>query len=845
MSIKNRLFLILLFVFTSTLSNGQAIGDYISIASGSWTASSTWGVVSGTGPLTWTAAPGGPLAGNNVFVRSGHIVFIPVGPAYFCTDLTVQSAGQLYTANSIPSNNTYINVSGNILCDGQIGNTPTFDNICFNIESASCTISGAGLFDACRLRKNGSAVLTTNLTISMNINLWFAASSTCQLYNNSNGGIFNVTISGGATVNLLASGPSTGHVSIDGINGVINTNLMNVDAGGTFTINGSLIVSGIMYFSNNNSNNAAYKCSWIVNGLLRVSEISAGASANVNSGSSLTVNSGGKLEITGTAAWSALSPTNNTFNFASGSTEEYSAAGAQIVRVASEFGGITAAYQYGNLIVSNSGNKSCTLTDLYVKNDLTISGSAVLIPTSTSYVYVGGSWYNWGQAGYTESTTIVSFNNGASIGQNINCPGGEFFYTLQQASAANRLTFNCPVTAINTQLGALNGYIDLNSNSLTVNNTLPSGITGGGINRFIISEKTDNSSKVIWKIGSGGVTPATYTIPFGVLPVSAANYIPVLIYKTVGTNVGDLTISTYGTPSNNQPWPTTPTAVSNLQSYLGYLPDNRSWCVDRFWQVNSTSTVALDSLKFTYRTIELPTSDPVPGNMRAQFWAGAFGYWNLLQYGVAYVLNSPALRVVSVPSFGIYNTAWTLSSVSSPLPVELLYFDASKKENSVELNWSTATEINNQLFVLERSSNGKDFYPIGKVEGAGNSTQQLNYHYSDLSPLKGISYYRIKQIDFDGKFSYSQTAAVNFNGDSKQFTVFPNPATSQLYIAKYDLSNSEIIISDMTGRILKSEKVSASNQDLYPIGIEDLLSGVYSIEIVSYNKRETTRFVKN
>lgn len=843
MSIKNKFFLFVLFVFFNSVSQGQVIGDYISIASGNWTSSSTWGVVSGTGPLTWGPAGGGPAAGNNVFVRSGHVVFIPVGGGpYFCTNLTVESMGQLYTSNSIPNpaNNTYITISGNILCNGQIGNAPTFDNICFNIESVNCTISGTGIFDANRLRKNSAVVITTNLTISMNINLWFAASSTTQLYNNANGGIFNVTISAGATVSLLASGPSTGHVSIDGTNGAGAG-----DIGGTFTINGSLIVSGIMYFSNNNSANAAYKCNWIVNGLLQVAEISAGASANAASGSSLVVNSGGKLEITGTNAWSALAATNNTFNFVAGSTEEYSAAGNQLVRVAIEFGSTAINNKYGYLILSNSGNKT-TSTNLYVKNDLTISGSAVFIPFATSTNFVGGSWYNYNQSGFTEGATVFRFDNGASIGQSINCPGGEVFYTLFQFSTANLLTFNCPVTATVVQFGAVNGHIDLNSNSLTINNSTIAGITGGGINRYIISEKTDNSSRVIWKIGSTA-SASPYIIPFGVLPSSPANYIPVSILKTSATALGDITISTYGTPADNQPWPTTPTAVSNLQAYNGIYntPDNRSWCVDRFWQVNATGVGAIDSLKFTYRTIELPTSDPTPGNMRAQFWAGAFGYWNLTQYGVAYVSASPVLNTVSVPNFNIYNTAWTLSSITSPLPVELLYFDATKKEHSVVLNWSTATEINNQLFVVERSTNGKDFYSIGNVPGAGNSTQQLNYQYYDKAPLKGVSYYRLKQIDFDSEYSYSQTVAINFDGDQEQFVVFPNPATSLLYLTKKDLSNTEINISDMTGRILQTDKIGSVEQNIHPVVIESLLPGVYTIELVRNSKRETTRFVKN
>ncbi|MBK9415548.1 MAG: T9SS type A sorting domain-containing protein [Bacteroidetes bacterium] len=844
--------LILLFLLISSIqvANGQVIGDYISIVSGNWTASSTWGVVTGTGPLTWSAAPGQPAAGNNVFVRSGHTVIIPVSGSYFCTNLTVESAGKLYTNNSVAGNNTYINVSGNITCNGTIGNSPLLDNISFNIESASCLISGTGVFDACRLRKNGSAVLTTNLTISMNLNLWFAAASTTQLYNNSANGIFNMTISAGATVSLLASGPTTGHCSIDGLNGILNTSGSVVDAGGTFTINGTLNISGILYFSNNNSNSATYKCNWVINGLVRASEISAGASTNILSGSSMTINAGGKLEITGTNAWSALSPLNNTFTFALLSTVEYSAAGNQVVRVASEFRTVATSNEYyGNLIMSTSGIKSLNVAApiLRVKNDLTISGTAVFNPNAaTSNIYVGGSWFNYNQSGFTEAGSVVWFDNSAGVAgsQFINCPGGEVFITLRQFNPNNLLVLNCPVTTNAFGLGANFGHLDLNSFPLTINNTLTSGITGGGSSRYIISEKTDNSSKVIWKIGTGVSSPTGYIIPFGV--PTPPSYIPVTIVKTNATSIGDISISTYGTPTDNLPWPSTPTNVTNLQAFIGAnnTPDNRSWCVDRFWQVDATGTATLDSVKFSYRTSELPASDPVQANMKAQFWAGAFGYWNLNQYGVASVVT-PGGNIVSVPNFNIFNTAWTLSSIASPLPIDLLYFGATKKEKSVELDWSTATEINNELFVLERSIDGKEFYQIGTVIGAGNSTQQLNYTFSDSEPVIGISYYRLKQIDFDGKYSYSKTVAINFNSSIQDVVIFPNPASKIVYITAKDLSNSNIVISDVAGRILKTEKISDSKLSVYPIEIHDLLPGIYQLQVVRNFEQETVRLVIN
>jgi hypothetical protein len=737
------------------------------------------------------------------------------------------------------------------VCDGKIGNAPLYDNICLDIDGANCLISGSGSIDISRMRKISTG--TTNLTISMNINIWFPNGGMVLLYNNTVGpGIFNVTVSVGSTVNLKTGLP--GDISIDG-GSATPPSSPAIEAGGTFTINGTLIVSGKLYMANNN---VSTPCNWVVNGLLQVSEIVAAASTGTAL-STMTVNSGGKLEINGTAAFSTLSTTNNTFSFASGSTVEYSAAGAQTVRTSAEF--TVAApvanqpYDYGHLTLSNSGAKTISVAGtLYVKNNLTISGTAVFTPYVGSSLEIMGSWYDWDQAGFTENGTTVKFTNLVSVGQSINCiaAAGETFNSLTQSSANNILTMNCPVSVLNTfRLNSNFGHLDLNSFPLTIVNSSSAAIIGGGIQKYILSEKTDNSSKVIWKIGVA--TSPLYTIPFGVLTgapntASAANYIPVQIVKTTAANVGDVSISTYGTGAANTPWPTTPTNVTNLYALnaIYNTPDDRAYCADRFWQIDATGAGVLDSLKFAYRTVELPTADPIPANMRAQFWATTFGYWNYLQYGVASVVIAPSvLNIVSVPGFSVYNTAWTLSSIISPLPIKLLGFRATKNENSVLLDWATATEINNQYFNVERSSNGQEFYSIGKLAGAGNSSQQNNYSFDDTAPLPGVSYYRLKQTDYDGTSTYSNTVAVNFKSNEHHLFAFPNPATTSVYLSSDDMLNSEITICDMQGRVMKKAIAKDANDGIYQLDIQELLRGIYTIEVIGSDRREVLRLLKD
>ena len=111
------------------------------------------------------------------------------------------------------------------------------------------------------------------------------------------------------------------------------------------------------------------------------------------------------------------------------------------------------------------------------------------------------------------------------------------------------------------------------------------------------------------------------------------------------------------------------------------------------------------------------------------------------------------------------------------LPIELADFTARAEKNEVVLNWTTATETNNHYFTLERSMDGRSFHEIERVEGAGNSTETLFYTFIDKQPLQGTSYYRLKQTDFDGAFTYSKTVAVEVLTDL-EVSLYPNPAVN-------------------------------------------------------------------
>ena len=168
-----------------------------------------------------------------------------------------------------------------------------------------------------------------------------------------------------------------------------------------------------------------------------------------------------------------------------------------------------------------------------------------------------------------------------------------------------------------------------------------------------------------------------------------------------------------------------------------------------------------------------------------------------------------------------------------PLPVELVSFSAFVKVNSVVLNWRTATEVNNYGFDVERKLINSDWTKIGFVQGHGNSNSPKSYSFADVSPISGIVNYRLKQIDFDGKYEYSPIVEVNVE-TPLNFALaqnYPNPFNPTTRI-KYDLasqSHVNVQVYDVLG-----QKVSELINEVQQPGVYDvkfdgshLSSGVY------------------
>ena len=177
----------------------------------------------------------------------------------------------------------------------------------------------------------------------------------------------------------------------------------------------------------------------------------------------------------------------------------------------------------------------------------------------------------------------------------------------------------------------------------------------------------------------------------------------------------------------------------------------------------------------------------------------------------------------------------------TPLPIELISFEAHVNDDRVDLKWITAAEINNDFFTIEKSKDVKSWEVVSILIGAGNSNQIIEYFEVDNSPEAGLSYYRLKQTDYDGNYTHSNVVPVNFINDLGGFNIFPNPVENG-GILSLDFEDFEeevlVVLRDVTGKEFYSKLyLDIEKGKLIGIPIEDIIpAGIYLITATSENQ---------
>ena len=313
------------------------------------------------------------------------------------------------------------------------------------------------------------------------------------------------------------------------------------------------------------------------------------------------------------------------------------------------------------------------------------------------------------------------------------------------------------------------------------------------------------------------------------------------IVSKSGLGNGDYLLAGHAAASNS-------VITSDITGLSGTNPARWS----RIWYIDVTNAGAVLQADVEFEMVAGGMSGTTPAthtNYKLLYRAGTSGAWT-----EAATANSISGTKIIFASYNFnnnaddgYYTIGTMNYTVSPLPIELLSFDAIMNDKHVDITWATATEINNDYYTIEKSKDGINFETASIVDAAGNSLSLINYKDIDANPFEGISYYRLKQTDFNGTFSYSKIVSVNYTLSDDGISIFPNPTDGELHINIKDLEGKEVlvVIRDITGKECFSKVVlSQENQQLIAVDSEQkLASGTYIVTASSNNKLYSKKII--
>jgi len=274
--------------------------------------------------------------------------------------------------------------------------------------------------------------------------------------------------------------------------------------------------------------------------------------------------------------------------------------------------------------------------------------------------------------------------------------------------------------------------------------------------------------------------------------------------------------------------------------------NNSRW--QRIWYIDitNTSTSINTNIEFDMSDGGISTTLGTASDYVLLYRAAQTGNWTELVTGSAIIGDRVQFNGYSLVNDGYY-TIGTRNYLLSPLPIELLSFEAIKNGEHVSINWQTASEKNNDYYTVERSKDGINFETISMVKGSGDKNMLMEYTETDFNPLNGISYYRLKQTDFNGKFTYSKIVAVNYHFNEAGLDVFPNPSNGDFNVNLTGFENKEVLVlvRDISGKEIYSKVIlTQANKEIIAVDLSQQLSpGTYLVVASSLNMLYSKRII--
>lgn len=201
---------------------------------------------------------------------------------------------------------------------------------------------------------------------------------------------------------------------------------------------------------------------------------------------------------------------------------------------------------------------------------------------------------------------------------------------------------------------------------------------------------------------------------------------------------------------------------------------------------------------------------------------------------------NPAMQAIAIGS---------VSFTQTTLPVKFISFTGSQQDNDVLLKWSTAQEIGSDRFIVERNT-GNNWEPIGTIAAVGTTDWRTDYSFKDVNPARTTLLYRLKQTDFDGRYTYSPVVRISNKTEKVELVSYPNPFAEHVNVSVYSKSDQPVTtsITDAAGkRVMSAERrLYRGNNNFSMTGLDKLSPGIYFITITDEEKNSLghSRLVK-
>ncbi len=491
-----------------------------------------------------------------------------------------------------------------------------------------------------------------------------------------------------------------------------------------------------------------------------------------------------------------------------GNTVAYMEAGAQNVKAPES--------TYHHLYFETSGVKTL-VANTNVDGDLRIDGSSQLNAAGFD-ISVAGDWTNISTNGdpFVEAGTEITFDGSAP--QNLTCSAEETFHDLViNNTSATGLTLNDD-TRVDNSLSLVDGNVFSSASSLlTISDDATS--TNGSSSSFVDGPMRKEGNDIFtFPVGDGSeFARIGISAPASTAAIFEAEY-----HDGSYSNTSSL-VAALNNVSTVEYWDLNRIATGNNVSITLYWENGTRSDINNMGDIE---VGGWDGSQWQDRGQSTTSGTTAAGSVTSN---GAISTFGPFTFG---------------SSSGAVNP---LGEGGGPLPIELIALNALKDPDGVRVNWVTATEIDNDFYSVERSADGLTFEEIAIVNGNGNTSSLSNYSYLDRQPYYGVSYYRLKQTDFDGSFAYTEVVTVRNDviTAANGVKIFPNPVLSgeSFNIALPDGSSVEgeevlIILADVVGREVFSKLVVYENNGAkLAVDVNDRLDpGVYMVLASNYDK---------